>query len=255
MPTARTARSSGPTLAARPTCPRSSPASPTRDVDFLVLGSGAAALLGADLVPGDLDICPASDADNLRRLAGVLEAIGARPRVDVPGWVTDEEAAAWRPVAEIGVLDFLFETNLGDLDIVFEALGPDGRGSLDHRALAEDAITVDVDGRPVARRLARACSWPRSSAPAGRRISAPGRSSSASPPGTAGMAGLRYGDAVPSRAGAASPPDPGPRRGDRPCRDRSRGCASLGGLPATVAARLAPAAANATFSMDLVAAR
>ena len=118
-------------------------------VDFLVLGSGAAALLGADLAPGDLDICPAPDADNLGRLAGVLEAIGARPRVDVPGWVTDEEAVAWRPVAEIGALDHLFETDLGDLDIVFETLGPDGRGSLDHRGLAEDTITVEVAGRSV----------------------------------------------------------------------------------------------------------
>ena len=62
-------------------------------VRFVVVGSSGAALLGADLSPGDLDICPDTDVANLGRLAAYLAGLGARPRVGIPGWVTPEEAA------------------------------------------------------------------------------------------------------------------------------------------------------------------
>jgi uncharacterized protein (DUF952 family) len=119
------------------------------DVRFVVIGSGGAFLLGAKLVPGDLDICPSPVPENLRRLAVVLGEVGARPRVAVPGWVTEEEAAAWRPTPDLQALELLYETGFGDLDVLAAALGPDGRGYIEYDALAAGSITVDLGGIPV----------------------------------------------------------------------------------------------------------
>ena len=47
-------------------------------VGYVVTGSAAAMLHGVPLVPGDLDITPALDVENLMRLAVVLESIEAR---------------------------------------------------------------------------------------------------------------------------------------------------------------------------------
>jgi uncharacterized protein (DUF952 family) len=115
-------------------------------VQFVVIGSGAASLLGARLRPGDLDICPSPDPDNLRRLAIFLARIGARPRVDVPGWVTEDEAAAWRPRPDLQALELLFETPFGDVDVLAAAVGPDGRGSLAYEELEAESLTVTLAG-------------------------------------------------------------------------------------------------------------
>jgi len=116
---------------------------------FVVVGSGGAALLGADLVPGDLDVCVATDVANLERLGAVLVSVGARPRVSVPGWVTDDEAAAWRPVPSPESLELLFETAHGDLDVLFASLAPDGRGEVQYPELAPSAASVEIAGRTV----------------------------------------------------------------------------------------------------------
>ena len=119
------------------------------EVRFVVVGSAGAALLGAHLEPGDLDICPALDRANLVRLARVLESVGARPRVGVPGWVTEEEAASWRPTPDVLAVDLLYETRLGDLDVMPSVLGPEGRGEMDFEMLSTDATTVDLDGLAI----------------------------------------------------------------------------------------------------------
>ncbi len=115
-------------------------------VAFVVVGSSGAALLGAELVPGDLDICPSPGAGNLRRLASLLREIGARPRVGVPGWVTEEEARAWQPTPDLQALELLYETPYGDLDVLAAVIGPGGRGYLEHKALVADSVTTDVGG-------------------------------------------------------------------------------------------------------------
>lgn len=53
-------------------------------VNYVVTGSAAAMLHGVTLVPGDLDITPALDVDNLTRLAAVLESIEARQDPNAP---------------------------------------------------------------------------------------------------------------------------------------------------------------------------
>lgn len=118
-------------------------------VSFVVVGSGGATLLGADLDPGDLDLCVATNDDNLDRVGAALEAVGARPRVSVPGWVTPDESAAWRPARTGASLELLFETRHGDLDILFASLGPDGRTEIPFEEVVRSAVTVQVDGRPI----------------------------------------------------------------------------------------------------------
>ncbi|HEX5014246.1 MAG TPA: DUF952 domain-containing protein [Candidatus Limnocylindrales bacterium] len=115
------------------------------DIQFVVVGSSGAALLGAAIDPGDLDICPALDEANLRRLCGVLVALGARPRVAVPGWVTAEEAANYVPEPTVASLDLLFETPLGDFDVCARPQSP----GLTYADLVETAVPVDVAGRTV----------------------------------------------------------------------------------------------------------
>jgi uncharacterized protein (DUF952 family) len=116
------------------------------DVRFVVVGSSGAALLGAAVTPGDLDICPTLDEANLGRLAAFLAELGARPRVGVPGWVTPQEAEAYVPQPMIPSLDLLFETPLGDFDVLARPL----THGLTYDELIEVATRVDVDGREVA---------------------------------------------------------------------------------------------------------
>ncbi len=117
-------------------------------VRFVVIGSSAAALLGADLAPGDLDVCPDPDRDNLERIAHVLVDLGALPRIGIPGWVTEEDRAAYHPSADVATLDFLFETPLGDLDLVFHPLQPGGP-DFDFETLQASAVPVSVGGFAV----------------------------------------------------------------------------------------------------------
>jgi uncharacterized protein (DUF952 family) len=119
-------------------------------VRFVVLGSSGAVLLGAKLVPGDLDICPSPEPDNLQRLVIVLVEIGAKPRVGVPGWVTEEEAVRWQPTPDLQALELLYETPFGDLDVLAAALGPGGRGYIEYDELDAGSVTIDVGGTPVA---------------------------------------------------------------------------------------------------------
>ena len=119
-------------------------------VDFVVVGSAGAALLGADIEPGDLDICPDLEPANLARLAGVLDDLDARPRIGIPGWVTEEERAAYRPEAALASLDFDFDTSLGDLDLIVRPLGPSPSDDLTYATLIGSAQIVQVGEKAVA---------------------------------------------------------------------------------------------------------
>jgi hypothetical protein len=113
-------------------------------VRYVLTGSVAALAYGVDTGrPGDLDVTPALDRDNLRRLAGLLEEIEAGLDPDDPfgrwetrpdgerKWVADEatpervaERAMWRPdPSDVATFDHLFRTRHGNFDVVPEISG------------------------------------------------------------------------------------------------------------------------------------
>jgi uncharacterized protein (DUF952 family) len=118
-------------------------------VEFVVVGSAGAALLGADVEPGDLDICPDLAPPNLERLASAMAAIEARPRIGIPGWITDEERASYRPEATLASLDYDFDTSLGDLDLIVRPLGPNASDALSYADLIGSASVVEIEGRRI----------------------------------------------------------------------------------------------------------
>lgn len=132
------------------------------DVNYVVTGSAAAMLHGVELEPGDLDITPALDVENLTRLAAVLESIDARQIPDAPfgrwergsdgekRWVefapTPDDVAArasWRPdPKEPSSFDYLLQSRHGAFDVV-----PEVSGTYDE--LIPRAVPVDVHGHRV----------------------------------------------------------------------------------------------------------
>jgi hypothetical protein len=132
------------------------------DVRYVVTGSAAAMLHGVELEPGDLDITPALDRENLARLARVLEIIEARQNpegkfgqweIEADGerrWVerepTPEDIAAratWQPdPADPKSFDYLLQSKYGAIDIVPEVSGS-------YEELIGRAVMLSVEGRQV----------------------------------------------------------------------------------------------------------
>ena len=131
-------------------------------VNYVVTGSAAAMLHGVSLVPGDLDITPALDVENLTRLVGVLESIEARQDPTAPfghweqqddgekHWIetapTPEAVAArasWSPnPADPASFDHLLRSRHGALDVVPEVSGT-------YEELITRAVPLEVDGLRV----------------------------------------------------------------------------------------------------------
>ena len=132
-------------------------------VGYVVTGSTAALLHGVQLIPGDLDISPALDTENLARLAAALAEIDARPDPDGPfgdwhgqedgewRWIEREPMPGerearldWRPdPTEPKSFDVLLATRFGALDVV-----PLISGRYDE--LIEGATRVTAFGHEVA---------------------------------------------------------------------------------------------------------
>jgi hypothetical protein len=132
------------------------------EVEYLVTGSAAAMLHGVRLTPGDLDITPALDVDNLTRLVSALESIEARQNPDVPfgQWERGEDGeqhwietaatpdavaarASWRPdPRDPSSFDHLLQSKHGALDVV-----PKVSGSYDD--LVERSVRLETNGVSV----------------------------------------------------------------------------------------------------------
>ncbi|HEX7171427.1 MAG TPA: hypothetical protein VF365_02345 [Candidatus Limnocylindria bacterium] len=123
------------------------------EVAFVIGGSVAALAHEApNVAPGDLDVIPATDAENLRRLAAALDELGAVPAPETGGWVTDDDGEhRWvedglqRPAADLDPMnaetfDHSFVTSLGRLDVVPRIAGR-------HDDLRRRATRLPVDGR------------------------------------------------------------------------------------------------------------
>jgi hypothetical protein len=132
------------------------------EVKYVVTGSVAAMLYGVALKPGDLDITPARDHENLNRLARMLGIIEAREYEEAPfgQWETDakgeqrwvqrkptpQDRAAregWQPdPGNPASFDHLLQSKYGAIDIVPEVSGT-------YEELMPRAEMLQVDGQTV----------------------------------------------------------------------------------------------------------
>jgi hypothetical protein len=100
-------------------------------VDYVLIGGLAATLHGSPLRTGDANICPASDPDNLERLAAALVEMGAKIRsVDAPDGLEFACDATFLRSAEL--LNLV--TQYGDLDISLRPSGTTGFEKLERSA-------------------------------------------------------------------------------------------------------------------------
>jgi len=113
------------------------------DVDFVVVGGMAAQAHGNTRMTNDVDLIPAPDPGNLRRLAEALRSLDAR--VLNPGHEDMEIDAAMLPRATIWQL----ATAHGDIDVLHEAPGAAPYADLRERALviALGDLQVPIAGR------------------------------------------------------------------------------------------------------------
>jgi hypothetical protein len=145
-----------------PDVPRLLAALSEHGVRYVLVGSVAAQLYGAEVQPGDLDITPALDRENLVRLSHLLRALEATlPETDDVGhwqvqpdgerkWISRKATpqdrlarARWQPDPdELSTLDHLLQTRYGNLDVV-----PDLTG--DYETLIGRAVRMEAHGQEV----------------------------------------------------------------------------------------------------------
>jgi hypothetical protein len=132
-------------------------------VRYVLTGSVAALAYGVDIgQPGDLDITPALDTENLSRLEAVLREIeaGLDPDTSFGHWETQPDGeqkwkadapspellarrANWRPdPADVSTFDHLFRSRLGNFDVVPEVSGT-------YETLMKRAVLMQVLGHDV----------------------------------------------------------------------------------------------------------
>jgi len=111
-------------------------------VDYVLIGGFAAQQHGAMRRTEDIDVTPATDLDNLERLAAALKQMHARIRVnDIPeGLPFDTSAEALRGVKMLNL-----RTPHGDFDLAFDPAGIAG-----YADLARSCTFRDIDGIAVA---------------------------------------------------------------------------------------------------------
>lgn len=115
-----------------------------RRVDYVVVGGVAARVHGAGRATADIDCVPATDEENLQRLAGALADLGARLRV---GGMSDEEARQLPIRLDAATLaafgSSTWTTDAGPLDLLVELRDPAG-GRHSYAELASRAVLVTV---------------------------------------------------------------------------------------------------------------
>ncbi len=104
-----------------------------RGIDFVVIGGIAAALLGSAHDTFDLDICPATDSENLDQLGSALLELDVRLR-------GIEESVPFVPdgasLTRVGILTL--ETSAGPLDVLMRPDGGPPYAQLRRRAERKD---------------------------------------------------------------------------------------------------------------------
>ena len=116
------------------------------DVEFVVIGGIAATFHGSPYLTYDVDICPADEDDNLRRLAAALEELDARVRVtDEP----DPIRIYFSPRVLRSAPFLNLSTRFGALDIVHKPGGTEGYDDLirDATRVAVGAVQIVTASR------------------------------------------------------------------------------------------------------------
>lgn len=110
-------------------------------VTYVLIGGMAAVVHGSPFPTEDVDITPASTADNLRRLSAALRDLDARVRVEgVPeGLPFNHEA---KPLAAVQTWNLT--TACGDLDLSFVPSGTRGYSDLSRSATKIELFDVVV---------------------------------------------------------------------------------------------------------------
>lgn len=101
-------------------------------VEFLVIGAGAAWLQGNPVATVDLDVMPRKDVDNAERLAAGLNDL--EPRINGRPVVLEERDLLGWPILELS-------TAAGPVDIVPTAVGVG-----DYNDLVDRAVRLEIEG-------------------------------------------------------------------------------------------------------------
>jgi hypothetical protein len=118
-------------------------------VEFVVIGGMGAVIHGDIGLTHDLDITPAGDRANLKRLAAALTEAKAKLRVPgARGGVETVEVTLSEQSFD-AFTSATYRTRHGDLDVVLRPDGPGPTRSLEYRELAQRALTVRVFGTRV----------------------------------------------------------------------------------------------------------
>ena len=127
-------------------------------VRYVVIGALAGRLLGSPTLTRDVDICHATDTDNLHALAEVLAHLNARLRG------TDRPVPFRLDVRNLAAVQSLaLSTDAGDLDLLAVPAGTQGFDDLARTAEATDidGLTVSVAGIDDLIRMKRAAARPK----------------------------------------------------------------------------------------------
>jgi hypothetical protein len=100
-------------------------------VRYVLIGAAAARVAGAPVVTEDVDVTPATNQENLERLAAALRELGARLRSSA-----EPEGVAFPLDAEMltGAEMWTLTTSAGDLDLCFMPAGTRGYDDLRREA-------------------------------------------------------------------------------------------------------------------------
>ena len=114
----------------------------THEVSYILIGALAARLQGFPRLTADVDITPATDPENLERLAAALRELDARVFTDgVPEGLAFDCSASTLANADMWNL----VTTAGRMDIVFEPAGTGGYDDLERSAVRFEAFGTQLD--------------------------------------------------------------------------------------------------------------
>ncbi|MGH3849554.1 MAG: hypothetical protein ACRDRT_07620 [Pseudonocardiaceae bacterium] len=118
-------------------------------VEYILVGGGAARVLGAQRPTGDTDCLARATFDNLERLAGAMRELKARIRVE---GLSDEEATQLPTIIDGRMLAAMeistWTTEAGQFDVLTDI--PERTGArLRWEDLIDDAVVLDVAGAAV----------------------------------------------------------------------------------------------------------